>query len=1284
MRTTFLRVVVSTCAFFPACADQVPASPPAISTETGTTEPSSGDEDPAPWAAVGGQPCLVDADCTAGAYCELRECTPGCSDDAGCELGTSCDAHGRCVTVDEPAPPALGSPYLTQRRTTLAWGETEARTTLQNTGDRPMRFRLAAYSSAIGLDPTLAEIGPGESIDLVVALDLDQLTAEDRVLPVRIITSGGTIPWILELPQGPGDGLFRGGITFGADGVGAGSTLVLALVFHEDGSVSGQVEPSASLLWREAAAVGGNWTPAGALTLSIADILAPAAWQDSFVAREVGRVVTLTGTVSSDGQHAQGVADATLAGLREDLVALTGAFTLHRAGALPGDLPVPVAPMVEPLRVEAPGWHAPPDFDMGACEGLGMAYGTPQTLPDLSHQCDACADGACSASEKAQCADVLWTAAYQLPAVLSALQGQGVVQPPAGKWTWDDCTAATPVYFAGTACLDAAALRCGTALIRESLSSLPDWSPAIAAGFAVYEGDAAALLATEARLDAAFTYHDTIGQPPATTIARELDLLAAARERLAAALVPLAAPVHTHGLDLLGTLPDDVDLVAARRQPLRLAALYAEAVVSHARLAYQAGANADELRAGVREAALAIHALVAQTGADLAQHEVPADREVARIGPALRQLEALFTELSGRGSPFGYRAAYVPMALTGEDIEHGRTNFDAVYALAVDDVSRFGELAEAAFQAARDYEQKAHSTQAAALQVDAEYDRALRELCGSRPGDTAPALDACGEQGGKLAELTAGIAAADLRIKHAAQALDNSLYAIDVEEERFARVLEAQAFLKEKLDEAHGRIFTIQDSHGQERSVLVQAEAAAECARIRDNLGEDLATLKAECNSRLQEKMLSGPAIFGFSTPDLPGMVIVSKECDARQSQIEVAADNQCKSVQGSAGLDNALDALQREEDREIMTVNWEIDQLVRDSEIEAERAGSVALVKNLRAEGLLLQIEIEEAQLARRTAITSAWSAFHEAAALAQAKSEALALLVEDSPDNALTRPHFLQMRLEAAGRVLRAREVTSRRVYLALRALEYELGQEFLDLRETLLAARSPEDFEGLLACLDSIREDSLLHDGAGQAYVTEVSLRADVFGITGPIPDIDGSDASPAEQFVALLQDPAHRQPDGTIALPFMLSGTEDSLFSALLCDDRIERIETKLVGDYLGDREAEIMITREGLTGVRRCDAADLPLWAGYVPYSFERDQVVIQAGVGDWGTAGPNAGFAGWPVHGEQWTLTIPAPELSPANADIDPARIADVVLRLHHRARTLGPAGQGVFSPSCG
>jgi hypothetical protein len=292
--------------------------------------------------------------------------------------------------------------------------------------------------------------------------------------------------------------------------------------------------------------------------------------------------------------------------------------------------------------------------------------------------------------------------------------------------------------------------------------------------------------------------------------------------------------------------------------------------------------------------------------------------------------------------------------------------------------------------------------------------------------------------------------------------------------------------------------------------------------------------------------------------------------------------------------------------------------------------------------------------------------------------------VMVEDSPDNALTHPHFLQARLAAAARVLPVRERAIRRVYLALRALEYELSQELPALRDDARRgprSRGPRRADGVprrhrrgLPAGPRVRP-ALRH--RGQPARRHLRHHDDV-------PDVDGSPATPAEQFAALLTDPLHAQAGGGVALPFSLSAYENPQFSALLCDDRIDKIEIKLVGDFLGDREAEVMLTRQGLAGVRRCDGADLPQWSAYAPYSFDRQQVVIQAGVQDWGTAGPNAGFAAWPVHGEQWTLTIPPPEQSPANLDLDLTHVSDVVLRLHHRAGTIAPVGQGTFTPSCG
>ena len=1290
-RTHMFRVAASTLLFSSACspgdvAHEEQASPkpepvPAPNPHLPAAPPSG------PGPGWPGAPCLLDADCGAGNYCELRICVTGCSAAASCDADEVCDSHGRCTGPEgeEDTGAALaGKPALTDRVTVLAFGETQARTILRNDGTEPLSYRLEAASPALTLDTALAELAPGAEAPLLVDIDLATLAPTDRVLPVQIITSGGAILWSLQLDTLPEAGNFRGAVSFEVNSVSlASSQITVDLDFRDDGTIAGRVDADASLLWPLPLALTGTWNAAGDISLTLRDSLPAEDWRHSPLARELGRELVLTGKRTQSG--IDGAVYQTITGLRAGPVVVQGDFSLHRQGPLTG---LVVAPDFIPEDATPPTWLAPPGLDTAACDDLGELYGTDSTLTEPSAACDACPAGACSPEDRMDCGIDLRTAAYNLGPVLAALHGGGNVKPPSGQWAWDDCAAETPEYNGeGRACLDIIAMRCAHALIRRGSVDTPGpWGEAFVSLAAVYAADealAADLLATEAQVDTAFAFKDEIGEPVADAFARELAILAADRERLAAALAPTLTPAYVAGLAWAEEHFADVPTADAHLAPLQLAADFARTTAQWARLAHRAGQNPKDVRAAVHLAAIALHATSAELYARLADNPTAAPGLQA-LGPALQLLGEVHEELTSDATPFGYTAAYVPLALGPEDIAHNRSNFEAVQALAADEVAQFAQVAADAWQKARDYEQKTHTLAATALQIETEYDAKLRALCGSLPGESTPDLASCGDNGGQIAEHRAAIEAAGLRIRHATQASENNLHAIAVEDERFGKEIAIALNLSAEIEAAHGQIFQIKQDGEQSRSVRVQAEAMAECRRIREYELTQSDEITTSCNVQYMMQLHSGVSIFGFQLPAVGSMLATKVDCENKQRSLEKSADNQCAATKGQAGLQNELTELQLGEDQEIMAVNAEIDQAIRGSDLEIRRAASVALVKNIRAEGLLLEIEADEAQLAHKTAMAAMHSTFMEVAALIQSKARAVGLMVEDNPDNALTQPHFLHARLEAASRVLPARERTIRRVYLALRALEYELNQELPTLRDTLAAAHSPEDIAGLMTCLASIAEDYRLENGYGQPYVTEVSLRADIFGITGDIPDIDGSPATPAEQFAALLQDPLHHQADGAIALPFALSAFEHALFSSWLCDDRIDQIEVKLVGDYLGDKEAEVLLTRQGLAGVRRCDGADLPQWSAYVPYAFEREQIIIQAGVNDWGTGGPNSGYAAWPVHGEQWTLTIPPAEQSPANVDLDLRHISDVVLRLHHRAGTIAPGGLGTFTPSCG
>ena len=141
------------------------------------------------------------------------------------------------------------------------------------------------------------------------------------------------------------------------------------------------------------------------------------------------------------------------------------------------------------------------------------------------------------------------------------------------------------------------------------------------------------------------------------------------------------------------------------------------------------------------------------------------------------------------------------------------------------------------------------------------------------------------------------------------------------------------------IDEAHDRIFTVKGNYGEEHSVLEQAAATAECARIRDNANAEANVIETGCDSAMVAQMTAGPAIFGFATPNIPGLAYASKECEAKKAALNTATENQCASVLNQAGLQNSRDELQRNEDLELMTINAEIDQAIRESDIEVQRA---------------------------------------------------------------------------------------------------------------------------------------------------------------------------------------------------------------------------------------------------------------------------------------------------------------------------------------------------------
>jgi len=323
----------------------------------------------------------------------------------------------------------------------------------------------------------------------------------------------------------------------------ARSDLTVDLDFRDDGTIAGRVDTDASLLWPQPLALTGTWTAAGAVTIEMRERLPAEGWRHSPIARDLGRVLLMTGTRTAAGL--EGSVTHTITGMRAAPVMTQGAFMLRRQGPLTG---IVHAPDFTPKDATAPTWLAPPDLDAEACDGLGDLYGADPTLPAPSAACDACAVGVCSADDMVACGADLRSASYNLEPVLAALHGDGEVKPPSGQWTWDDCAADEPAYSDGLACRHRRASlrrRAGARQEHPDARRVGEALAGLAAVFAADEALAADLLATEAQIAAAFAFKDKIGEPNPDAFARELAFLATDRERIAAALAPTLTPAYT-------------------------------------------------------------------------------------------------------------------------------------------------------------------------------------------------------------------------------------------------------------------------------------------------------------------------------------------------------------------------------------------------------------------------------------------------------------------------------------------------------------------------------------------------------------------------------------------------------------------------------------------------------------------------------------------------------------------------------------------------------------------
>jgi hypothetical protein len=273
---------------------------------------------------------------------------------------------------------------------------------------------------------------------------------------------------------------------------------------------------------------------------------------------------------------------------------------------------------------------------------------------------------------------------------------------------------------------------------------------------------------------------------------------------------------------------------------------------------------------------------------------------------------------------------------------------------------------------------------------------------------------------------------------------------------------------------------------------------------------------------------------------------------------------------------------------------------------------------------------------------------------------------------------PAFRIVRDSLAREVMTSREQVQQQLMLAGRALEYELNRPLDGLGQAVLAVHNAAGAEELSWCLGRLFEQGTEAYGEPQEYVTTISVR-ELLGIDGPRVDTaTGEELSPGEQFRRLVLTPANLDTSGSLRLRFSTDLQEgNGLWSTDVCNDRIASVQGQVVGDFLGDGEAELRVDLSGGAVLRACDDGGLRTW------SFTTDRAaVIAAGVNSWGEARPNTALFGQAVARANWELVLHSGRIAASNADLDLSALEDITLRVVHRALAR-PTRPPSFDTSC-
>ncbi len=1161
--------------------------------------------------------CVISADCPTGTHCDLAECIQSCSTVDPCTGELSCSPRGRCAPSGapdaDPKPPAqhVGDVQATPTRFALTGSDKSFSVKLTASSTSSVRYRVQVRGPHLSIDAVRGEFTG--STTLVFKVDVTKLAGRDVAGSVKIFTSLGDV--MIDAPIHVGlTGSYQGTFQYNGGPIALGDTRFAVDLIEANGDVTARVDSKKSMLFPASAA--GESTGHGTYSTSEGlDLTLAQRFDSSFggdrnpFRRDVGRKVRLQVKVVSPGVLT-GTFEEILYGIFSEPIKTTGVVSLsyQPRGADPMFSVTADAQMPD-SPAKTVSWSPAKVFGWtdGSC---AVAVGCSDSI------CQGCTSS-CNAT---------------------ALSANDL------KHTEKILNAFTPTNSATVNPFLALPAACEAGLSAKSLADF-NRAPASACGLIVP-------LACGVQIGASLPVADKangrlVGKlvshaiAPALLVAKDHMVLGlsdsfssgAAKEKeryenAAKALSPIAAwMAQPKILEYLRSLDPDVakgdapaigdthtvtDTYPAGRALTDLFATIATIDGEHARLvAVGSGQTPDDQRLEVQTRAVMGY-LEAITVSELL-------RSWGSVSPAvgsqflgvLSPLSNGFEALLQGANAFGVPTGFVPFVYRPEDVGKGPTNFEQMLAIAKVAVDAEKALEVQFISNKRTYEANQANLRQALHNISKDYTDRLKDICGSGFNPDAVQIEAdwerCGAgQSGEVGIIQSEIDFGNARINSARSRLAGQQAKIQID---ISTLASTQA--------VHDDDIKFTSDQGDEMVALTWTEGAL-------NAAEKAATnLKFDTPWGLIGSGAVGAALAGLELMKT-GIEVEKVHLQTVQKMHAEASNKKIEWLNGMANIQKEMiDEQQLNVDIHQDMISW---------------WGSVLKIANTVAAAKRIWVE-------RKHALQ----------------------IAEMDPSN---DPSYRLLRDKDAVAILSLRADAQRSLDLAASALQYELNMSIPGIDGAVMNAVNATSLDQLQSCLLSAYNNSRVANGTPQDYVTTVSVRK-MLGILGPRTDtVTGQQLSEGEQFRQMVLRNENIDGNGGVGIVFatdLQSGNQ--LWSSSVCNDRVASVQAQLVGDFLGDNQAQVNIVLAGGSVMRGCDAEVLRTWSlGSGGSSTPSTIAVVQAGVNTFGDAPPNTSLFGQSVARASWSVVIPGRADAPSNADVDITHLDDIVLKFTHKA----------------